>query len=240
MNKVIYLICCCLCTVHIVAQDTAKSISAEKKISRIAFTETFEDGTLGEGTLSYHSLDDATVLANYNFEKSSLPNPFSVEYSYHIKEQEDGSHHIEMGSVLDPLSMRIDDNVEVEYNGDDIEFPANLEVGTTLKDAKGEYMLKIRRARFGLIYNVSVTNRQVVGQETIEIDGESYDTYIITYEYKIEKSVSGNTINMRAENIKEWYVPGIGGIAKTRIGRSRDKEQTNEINNTLMTNSVSF
>jgi|GEM_PF-1045196 len=240
MNKIIYLMCCCLCTASIAAQDAAKSISADKKISRIAFTETFEDGSLGEGTLSYHSLNDATVLASYSLEKASTPNPFFVEYTYHIKTQEDGSHLIEMGSVLDPLSMRIDDNVEVDYNGDDIEFPTNLEVGTTLKDAKGEYMLKIRRARFGLIYNVSVTNRQVIGQENIKINGESYDTFIITYDYKIEKSVNGNTINMRAENIKEWYVPGIGAIAKTRIGRSRDKEQTNEINNTLMTNSVSF
>jgi len=240
MNKVIYLLCFCLFAADLIAQDAAKQISTDKKITRIDFTETFQDGSSGEGTLSYHSIDDATTLANYNFEKSSSPNPFSVEYSYHIKKQNDGSHYLEMGSVLDPLSMRIDDNVEVEYNGDDIEFPANLEVGMKLKDAKGEYMLKIRKARFGLIYSVSVTNREVVGIETLEIDGEEYDTFVITYEYNIEKSVGGNTVNARAENIKEWYVPGIGAITKNRIGKSRDKEQTNDINNTLTTNSVSF
>lgn len=240
MNKFFFLLCCCLCAAHMTAQNAVKSTSTDKQITRIDFTETFLDGSSGEGTLSYHSLDDATMLANYNFEKTSLPNPFSVDYDYHIKRQENGGYLVEMGSVLDPFSMRIDDNVEVEYNGDDLEFPGNIKVGATLKDAKGEYTLTIRKARFALIYSVEVTNRQVVGKEVVEIDGEDYDAFVITYECKIEKSVDGNLINARAENIKEWYVPGVGAIAKTRTGKSRDKEQTNEIKSTLVTNSVSF
>ncbi len=240
MNKYFLIIFCCLCLTNLTAQDAAKRTSTDKQISQIDFTETFEDGSSGDGTLSFHALNDATTMANYRFEKTSLPNPYSVDYNYHIKSQEDGSYLIEMGSVLDPLSMRIDDDVEVTYNGDDLEFPGNIEVGTSLKDAKGEYTLAIRKARFALIYLVEVTNRQVIGQETIEVDGETYEAFVITYECRIEKSVNGNTINARAENIKEWYVPGIGAIAKTRTGKSRDKEQTNEINSTLVTNSVSF
>jgi len=240
MKKIIYLLCCCLCVVQTIAQEALKSVETDKQITRIDFTETFENGTSGVGTLSYQSLDDATTMANYSFEKESLPNPFSVKYNYEIKKEKDGSYNIDLGSVLDPLSMRIDDNVEVEYLGDDLNFPAILEVGTTLKDAQGEYMLKIRKARFGLVYKVSVTNRQVVGQETININGENYDTSIITYEYKIEKSVDGQIISMRTENIKEWYVPGIGAIAKTRFGKSKNKEQTIDINSAFTTNSVSF
>jgi len=240
MNKVFLFMFCCLCMTNLTAQDTAKRASADKQISGIDFTETFQDGSSGNGTLSYHSLDDMTTMANYRFEKTSLPNPYSVDYDYHIKRQENGDYLIEMGSVLDPLSMRIDDNVEVTYNGDDIEFPTNIGVGASLKDAKGEYTLAIRKARFALIYLVEVTNRQVIGQETIEVDGEEYEAFVITYECRIEKSVNGNTVNARAENIKEWYVPGIGAIAKTRTGKSRDKEQTNEINSTLTTNNVSF
>jgi len=222
------------------AQDTAKQASSDKQITRIDFTEAFQDGSSGDGTLSYHSLDDMTTMANYRFEKTSLPNPYSVDYNYHIKRQENGAYLIEMGSVLDPLSMRIDDNVEVSYDGDDIEFPANIEAGTLLKDAKGEYTLTVRKARFALIYSVEVTDRQVIGQEIIEVDGEEYEAFVITYKCKIEKSVNGNLVNARAENIKEWYVPRIGAIAKTRAGKSRDKERINEINSTLITNSVSF
>lgn len=240
MKKIIYLLCCYLCTIQIMAQEVLKSVEIDKQISQIDFTETFENGTSGAGTLSYQSLDNETIMANYSFEKTSLPNPFSVKYNYQIKKEKDGGYSIDLGSVLDPLSMRIDDNVEVEYLGDALNFPAALEVGTPLKDAQGEYMLKISKARFGLICKVSVTNRQVVGQETIEIDGENYDTFIITYEYKIGKSVDGQTISMRSENIKEWYVPGIGAIAKTRFGKSKNKEQIININSTLTTNSVSF
>lgn len=240
MKKTVYLLCCCLCAVQVVAQEALKSVETEKQITRIDFTETFEDGTLGTGTLSYQSLDDATTMASYNFEKTSLPNPFSVKYKYQIRKEKDGDYSIDLGSVLDPLSMRIDDNIEVEYLGDALHFPATLEVGTTLKDAQGEYMLKIRKARFGLVYKVSVSNRQVVGQETIDIGVESYDTSIITYAYKIEKTVDGQTISMRSENIKEWYVPGIGAIAKTRLGKSKNKEQTIDVNSALTTNSVSF
>jgi len=240
MNKILLAMFCCLCMTNLAAQDIVKRTSTDKQISRIDFTETFEDGSSGDGTLTYHTLDDATTMANYRFEKTSLPNPYSVDYNYHIKKQENGDYLIEMGSVLDPFSIRIDDNVEVTYNGDDLEFPANIEVGTPLKDAKGEYTLTIRKAKFALIYSVEVVDREVIGQETIEVDGEEYEAFVITYECRIEKSVGGNPINARAENIKEWYVPGIGAIAKTRIGKSRDKEQTNEINSTLVTNSVSF
>jgi len=145
-----------------------------------------------------------------------------------------------MGSVLDPLSMRIDDDVEVEYRGDDLEFPATLEPEMLLEDAKGEYTLTIRKARFALVYSVAITNRKVTGQETIEIDGEAYDAFAMTYAYNIEKSVDGKTISARGENVKEWYVPGIGAIAKTRVGKSRNKEQTIEINSSLVSNSISF
>lgn len=34
--------------------------------------------------------------------------------------------------------MPIDDDVGITYNGDDLEFPAHIEVGTPLKDGKGE------------------------------------------------------------------------------------------------------
>lgn len=240
MKKLIYLLSCCLFTVNIMAQNLIKIAGTDKQVTRIDFTETFHDGTSGEGVLSYHSTDDNTVSVKYNFEKSSLPNPYSVDYNYQIKLQKNGSQTIEMASVLDPLSMRIDDNMEVEYVGDALEFPATLKVDMPLKDAKGEYTLKVSKARFALIYSVAVTNRKVVGQETIEIDGENYDTFVITYEYDIEKSVDGKTISARAENIKEWYVSGIGAIAKTRTGKSRNHEQTIEINSSLATNSVSF
>jgi len=236
---IVFLLCCCLC-IQGMAQTSPKVADTDKKVTRIDFTETFEDGTSGAGVLSYHSTSDSTTMVNYNFEKTGATNPYSVDYSYQIKVEKDGSCAIEMGSVLDPLSMRIDDNVEVTYAGDDLEFPAILEPDMQLKDAKGEYTLTIREARFGLVYSVAVTDRKVVRQETIEVDGTTYDAFVITYAYNIKKSVEGKTVSARAENVKEWYVPDIGALAKIREGKSRNQEETVVINSSLVSDSVSF
>jgi len=57
IKKTMFLLCCCLC-IQGMAQPLAKVVDTERKVTRIDFTETFEDGTLGEGVLSYHSTSD--------------------------------------------------------------------------------------------------------------------------------------------------------------------------------------
>jgi hypothetical protein len=95
-----------------------------------------------------------------------------------------------------------------------LDYPATMKEGDALKDASfaGDFT-----STSGLKGNISMnmTNRKVMGKETITTPAGSWDCFKITYHSKMIFKM-GIGIPMNAD-VTEWYAPGFG-IVKAESG----------------------
>lgn len=206
-------------------------MNAQLLPSVINFNENTYDGSVGAGTLSVNVIDTQTVRVNYAFGKDALPNPYTVNFDYDVR-MVDGNHVFEPCTVFDHLDMRIDDNVAMDYEGDDLLFPLNMEVGATLPDVSGVYTLNHADRPIDFAYQVNITNRRVEGVETIDIAGFELTAYMVSYDFTLEKSVNGNVISTTQQSISDMYVPMIGVVERARAGEIQNGNQLVQINTT--------
>jgi len=219
---------------------TSFQMNAQDLPSSITFNENTFDGSTGEGTLSIDIVDAQTVRVNYSFEKDALPNPYTVNFNYDVKII--GSNHVlEPYTVFDHLDMRIDENIEMTYEGSDLLFPLSMTVGNTLPDVSGIYTLNHISRPIDFTYQVNITNRIVNGVETINVGGFELLAYAVSYDYTLEKSVNGNIISTTQESISDTYIPMIGVVERARIGEVENGDQLIQINtkSSITTSSVS-
>ncbi len=223
MKRTIYLLIVCLMA--------GFQINAQDLPSVINFNENAHDGSMGTGTLTINIIDLQTVRINYAFEKDALPNPYTVNFDYDVR-LADGNHVLDPCTVFDHLDMRIDENVEMSYEGDDLLFPLNMEVGATLPDVAGTYTLSYENRNIDFAYNVSITNRRVEGVETINVGDFELTAYMVSYDFTLEKSVNGNVISTTQQSISDMYVPMIGVVERARVGEAQNGDQLVQINTT--------
>jgi len=119
---------------------------------------------------------------------------------------EDGKFYVDMQNFIDPKSMESFKDMEVSVDGNDMMYPASLSAGETLPDAN----ITISAATGGVsIMNmvVTITNRQVVGTETVTVPAGTFECYKITYNietklmFKINSTVT-EYVNMGVGNVK--------------------------------------
>jgi len=223
MKRIVYLLTLCLLA--------GFQINAQNLPSVINFNENAHDGSMGAGTLTINIIDAQTIRVNYAFEKDALPNPYNVNFDYDVR-LADGNHVLEPCTVFDHLDMRVDENIEMAYEGDDLLFPLNMEVGATLPDVSGTYTLNHAVRPVNFAYNVNITNRRVEGMETINIEGFELTAYMVSYDFTLEKSVNDNIISTTEQSISDMYVPMIGVVERARIGEIQNGNQLLQINTT--------
>lgn len=215
-------------------------MNAQNLPSSITFSENALDGSMGAGTLSIDIVDAQTVRVNYSFEKDALPNPYTVNFNYDVKII--GNNHVlEPYTVFDHLDMRVDENIEMTYEGNDLLFPLNMKVGTALPDVFGAYTLNHASRPIDFTYQVNITNRIVNGVETINVGGFELLAYTVSYDYTLEKSVNGNIISTTEESISDTYIPMVGVVERARIGEMKNGNQLIQINtkSSIATSAVS-
>lgn len=98
-----------------------------------------------------------------------------------------------------------------------LEYPANMKEGDMLKDGQFNMDFKMQNGMGGNV-SVSITNRKVLGRESVTTTAGTWDCFKISYKSRIVmKLVVGIPINVETT---EWYAPGIG-VVKTEAGGSR-------------------
>ena len=207
-----------LSSIALGAQDGDSKQSAFSE-TKIQFEKELGAEQKGVGTYIYSTRDNNTIEAKYDFEKSSIPNPYKISYSYSITKGEDGALAVDISSVVDPFEMRIDESVEIRTSNEKVEYPANIKVGQILKGVDGHLDLYTKQGKLLLIYNVSISNRKVERKETISIGSSSVEAFVISYDYKFEKSNRFDLVMLESnQKVKEWYLPGVGVIKQNRSG----------------------
>ena len=92
-----------------------------------------------------------------------------------------------------------------------LEYPASMKEGDSLKDGIFNMDFKGNGGINGTV-SVALTERKVVGKESMTTPAGTWDCFKITYHSKINiKIVIGIPINM---DVTEWYAPGFG-VVKT-------------------------
>lgn len=134
---------------------------------------------------------------------------------------ENGEFHVDMQSMVDPKSMEAFKDMEISVDSKDIIFPSALTTGQVLPDAS----ITISAATGGVnLLNLvlNVTNRKVVGTESVTVPAGTFECYKITYDvetkmmFKVNASVA-EYVNMGVGNVKTETFDKKGNIAGTTL-----------------------
>lgn len=130
-----------------------------------------------------------------------------------------GDITVDLRSFLPSDQVKAYEGWEVSFEGDDLTFPAALAAGQKLPDGKMIMTLKMPGAEDappGLPtttrFEVSITNRQVVAQESVTTRAGTFDAYKVTFDSQFEMKGAMPLAIRNTTSHVEWYVPGIGTV----------------------------
>jgi len=161
----------------------------------------------------------ATTLYKIKGEYSDAKNNITT-HEFEMK-CEDGNFYMDMQSLIDPKSMEGFKDMEVSVDANDMMYPSVLIAGQTLPDAN----ITVSAATGGvniMTMVVTITNRKVVGSESVTVPAGTFDCYKITYDvetklmFKIASTVT-EYINMGVGNVKTETFDKKGKLAASTV-----------------------
>jgi len=134
---------------------------------------------------------------------------------------ENGEFTVDMQNFVDPKSMEGFKDMQVNVESQDMVYPANLKAGQILPDAS----ITISAASGGIgLMNlfINITNRQVIGNESVTVPAGTFDCLKITYDVETKMMIKFNTsvteyVNMGAGNVKTETYDKKGKLVGTTI-----------------------
>ena len=123
---------------------------------------------------------------------------FTSEYEASCQ---DGLFSLDMARFFDTskLQQYDDEEFSVEMEGDVLEFPVNMSEDSTMND--GSITVKVSKDNFTLVTMIfNVTNRKVVGNETITTKAGTFDCQKVTFDFDSKFGF----IKVRGSGV-EWY-----------------------------------
>lgn len=134
---------------------------------------------------------------------------------------EDGNFYVDMQSFVDPKSMEGFKDMEVSVDANAMMYPSVLIAGQTLPDAS----ITISAATGGVnLMNmvINISNRKVVGSESVTVPAGTFDCYKITYDvetkmmFKIASTVT-EYVNMGVGSVKTETFDKKGKLAASTV-----------------------
>ncbi len=152
----------------------------------------------------------------------------SNEYSVKC---ENGTYSIDMKSFMDAQTMAAYEDMDVKVNSDNLEIPANLNVGDELKDGKLEISIYSEGMKImGMV--TDITKRKVEAKEEITTNAGIFSCYKITYTMTVKSMFS---VRMEAA---EWIAEDVGTVKSETYSNGKTMGYTllTGINNELSPN----
>jgi len=125
---------------------------------------------------------------------------------------------IDAQSFMDSKAIPEMKDMEVKIESIDFELPANLSVGTNLKDAQ----VKMTMSKQGMNFMenvVNFVNRKVAGQQKMTVPAGSFECYKITYDIQSEAKTMGMPTKTTLKSI-EYFAKGVGNVRSERYDSS--------------------
>ncbi|PHR46366.1 MAG: hypothetical protein COA32_10955 [Fluviicola sp.] len=119
---------------------------------------------------------------------------------------EAGVFKMSMENFMNNEQMQGLQDMDVEVDASNIEYPTEPKIGETLPDAS----INIKVSTNGMTMmnmTTTITDRKVEKKETIETPAGSFDCLIVT-----QKTTIANKLLNKEYPSKDWYVPGFGVV----------------------------
>jgi hypothetical protein len=131
-----------------------------------------------------------------------------------------GAFYMDMRSMVTAEQQSSFKDAKVKIESTDMEFPSELTVGSTLKDASFSMTTEAPEGGFALPLSISikVTNRKVEAKETVTTPAGAFECYKLTadVESKFVFKFSGKSVT--------WYNPEVGTV-KSETYNNKGKMQ---------------
>jgi hypothetical protein len=185
-----------------------QNLDAKGKVTGTQRTTCLDISTLGAATLY-------KIKGEFTDSKDNLS---TREYEMRC---EDGNFYVDMQSLVDPKSMEAFKDMEVSVDANALMYPSVLIAGQTLPDAS----ITISAATGGVnLMNlvINISNRKVVGSESVTVPAGTFDCYKITYDvetkmmFKIVSSVT-EYVNMGVGSVKSETFDKKGKLAASTV-----------------------
>jgi hypothetical protein len=119
---------------------------------------------------------------------------------------ENGIFYLDMRNYLDDQTMAAYENMEIEVQAKDMEFPNNFDVGQTLPDASIDLKVKADGEMVMLTVTVNITNRKVESKETISTAAGEFECFKMTFDIETKMM-----IKVQAK-VVEWVAKDVGMV----------------------------
>ncbi len=160
-------------------------------------------GTTHEKILGKETIPNGIKInfESENFDKNGQ-SQFKKQYSVKC---ENGTFYFEMNNMMSSESMKNHKEEDVEIKSDDLDMPANLAVGQTLKD--GTLTMTMKNTAIQMMnMTISVKNRKVEAVETITTPAGTYECYKITFDVETKM-----LFKMQSKGA-EWIAKDVGMV----------------------------
>jgi hypothetical protein len=127
---------------------------------------------------------------------------------------------IDFRSMSLPKILESMGDVEYEITGTNLDLPNDLSVGQSLPDAG--INIKINMSGINMNMDTSITDRNVVGQESVTTPAGTFECYVLT---------STTTVKMgtnQTSTSKQWIAEGVG-VVKTEDFNKKGKSQSTSL-----------
>lgn len=127
---------------------------------------------------------------------------------------ENGVYSVDMKSFMDPATLAAYEGMDIKVNSDNLQIPANLNIGDELGDGKLEIVVYSEGIKImGML--TEITQRKVDSKEEITTEAGTFDCYKITYTITVKTMFS---VRMEAA---EWIADGVGTVKSETYSRGK-------------------
>jgi len=113
---------------------------------------------------------------------------------------------IDFKSMMSPQLMKQFKDLETEVSGTNLNLPNDLSIGQTLPDAS--IVIKMNMSGIKMDIATKMTNREVIGEESITTPAGTFDCLVITYSMEVAMSMGVN----QNSSAKQWISEGVGMV----------------------------
>lgn len=119
-----------------------------------------------------------------------------------------GTMIIDMRNFVSEEQMKAFESYELKIEAENLEVPNSLSVGESLKD--GVMTVTAMNSPIPMTMNISITNRKIVGKESVTTPAGTFECYKITSDLTVEtKMAIGFTLSF---STVEWLAPKVAVV----------------------------
>lgn len=127
----------------------------------------------------------------------------------------DNSLYIDFETLIgSEIFKQLGNDISYEINGIDLQWPTDIAIGKDLPDA--QMSMQFNMAGMSLTTTVQISNRKVIGKESVTTKAGTFDCYVVTYDTDV--SMMGRNMTT---NAKQWISKGVGLVKQEDYSKGK-------------------